>query len=165
VSDTTPAALVLGLGNPLMGDDGMGGEALRLLQEEYLVPPAVELVDGGTMGLYLLDRVARYDRLLVVDSVAANEPPGTILHLEGEEVQAIFGACLSPHQTGVSDLLAALTLLERRPAEVVAVGMVPGCLSVGLGLSDVVRENLGRVVRAVAVQLQSWGYPILKRVP
>jgi len=165
VNEPTGGALVLGLGNPLMGDDGVGVEALQFLEERYIVPPAVDLVDGGTMGLYLLDRVAGYERLLVVDSVAASQSPGTVLHLRGDEVQAVFGACLSPHQAGVSDLLAALTLLERRPKEVVAIGMVPACLNVGLGLSGPVRANLERLVKALVIQLEGWGYPITLRVP
>jgi hydrogenase maturation protease len=154
---------VLGLGNPLMADDGAGGEALRILEEQYVVPATVDLVDGGTMGLYLLDRVAGYDRVLVVDSMAVDAPPGTIVRVEGDDVAAVFGAHVSPHQAGFSDLLAALTLLGRAPAELVAIGIVPACLEVRLGVSDVVRENLESLAESLAVQLRSWDYVIRRR--
>lgn len=160
MSEKDTKTLVLGLGNPLMGDDGIGLEALRVLEEEYLSPAGVDFVDGGTMGLYLLDRVAGYRRLLVADSVALARPPGTVVRLEGREVEAVFSSCLSPHQAGVNDLIAALSLLGKRPEQMVVVGMVPEVIEVGVGISDTAAGRLEEMVACLVGELRSWGHDL-----
>lgn len=152
--------LVLGLGNPLLGDDGVGLEALRVLEEQYLPPEDIDFVDGGTMGLYLLDRVAGYPRVLIADSVALGKAPGTVVRLVDGEVEAVFSTCLSPHQVGVNDLLAALALMGQRPAQVVVVGMVPDVMEVGVGLSDVVAHHLDAMIALLVGELRSWGHTL-----
>lgn len=156
--------MVLGLGNPLLGDDGVGIEALGELERGYLLPGDIDLLDGGTMGLLLLDRVEGYDRLLIADSVTWGGSPGEIVRLDGEAVPAAFSASLSPHQTGANDLLAALTLLGRLPEQLVVIGMAPGCLEPGIGLSEPVRRGLERMVDAMAATLREWGLAPRRRV-
>lgn len=155
--------LVLGLGNPLVGDDGVGAAVLEALETHYLIPPALHLVDGGTMGLYLIDRVSRYERLLVVDCVDLEEPPGTVVRIEGEDVISAFRTRISPHVEGVNDLLTALTLMGKRPKEVVVVGMVPRRLEVGVGLSEEVRRGLKKMLDLVRSILAQWGVPLGER--
>ena len=95
--------LVLGMGNILLEDEGLGIRALEQLQQRYEMPPKVELLDGGTTGMGLLDQISRRQHLLVLDAVQTGELPGTLVKLMGDEVPVYFGMRISPHQLGLSD--------------------------------------------------------------
>ncbi len=155
--------LVLALGSAIMGDDGAGRAALELLRSEYALPDTVDLVDGGVLGLGLLDALDGYPRVLVLDCVAAGEPPGTVVRLDGEAVPAAFTRPLSPHQTGLSDVLATLNLLGRAPEHLTVIGVEPATLELGLELSEAVQAALPRMARAAADVLAEWGLPVHPR--
>lgn len=149
--------LVLGIGNRIMGDDGLGLAAIEKLSELYAIPETVDVVDGGTMGLYLIDRLCGYGKVLILDSVVVDEPPGTVIIARGDEVHTTFKTRLSPHQQGINDLIAALVLMDRKPGEIVIVGMVPRSISLTLDLSDPVSENLAKMAETAAEVLREWG--------
>lgn len=149
--------LVLGVGNILLSDEGVGVHAVRLLRERYRFPQEVEILDGGTLGLDLLPYVEEADRLLIVDAVQMDAPPGTVARLEGAEVSAVLGLKYSPHQVGLSDLLGAARLLGRAPAEVVLWGVQPASLEVGLELSPTVAAQVEVLLQNVLAELQRWG--------
>lgn len=150
-------ALVLGIGNRIMGDDGSGLAALEKLSTDYDVPDTVDIVDGGTMGLYLIDRLCGYDKVLILDSVVVDEPPGTVITARGMDVHTTFRTRLSPHQQGINDLIAALDLMDRKPEEMVIVGMVPKNISLTLDLSEEVSSNIGKMAGTAARILKEWG--------
>lgn len=149
--------LVLGVGNILLSDEGVGVHAVHLLRERYRFPQEVEILDGGTLGLDLLPYVEGADRLLIVDAVQMDAPPGTVARLEGAEVSAVLGLKYSPHQVGLSDLLGAARLLGRAPAEVVLWGVQPASLEVGLELSPTVAAQVEVLLQNVLAELQRWG--------
>ncbi|RME36805.1 MAG: HyaD/HybD family hydrogenase maturation endopeptidase [Thermoflexia bacterium] len=149
--------LVLGVGNILLSDDGVGVHVVRLLREQYRFPQEVEILDGGTLGLDLLPYVEDTDRLLIVDAVQMDEPPGTVARLEGDRVPAMLGLKYSPHQVGLSDLLAAARLRGRYPPEVVLWGIQPASLEVGLDLSPTVAAQVEVLLANVLAELQRWG--------
>ncbi len=155
--------LVLGLGNILLSDEGVGIHVVRLLRERYEFPQEVEVMDGGTLGLDLLPYVEDAQRLLIVDAVQMDAPPGTVLRLEGEEVMAIFRMQISPHQMGVHDLLAAARLLDRYPDQVVLWGVQPAVLDVGLELSPSVAAQVETLAHNVLAELQQWGIQPTRR--
>jgi len=93
-----PRTVVLGLGNLLMADDGVGLIALARLEEEWFVPRDVELVDGGTWGMNLLPVIEKADRVIFLDAIDLGDPPGTLIRLEDEEIPRFLGVKLSPHQ-------------------------------------------------------------------
>lgn len=160
----TQRILVLGVGNILLQDEGVGVHVVRRLEEQFRFPEHVDLLDGATAGLELLHHFDGVARLLVVDVVDAGKPPGTIIHLDGEELPAFFSIKISPHQLGLSDLLAVAELTGKRPAETVAIGIQPASLDTGLELSPTVAERLDDIVAAVTAQLASWGvYPTRRR--
>ncbi len=99
--------LVLGLGNILLSDEGVGVHVIHLLRERYDFPQEVEVMDGGTLALDLLPYVEDAERLLIVDAVQMNAPSGTVVRLVGEEIPGVLTLKYSPHQMGLSDLLAA----------------------------------------------------------
>lgn len=153
--------LVLGVGNLLMQDEGVGGRALEALEERFLIPPAVELLDGGTAGLELLNQLACRDALIIVDAVNSGKPPGTVVRFEGEQVPAVFRKKISPHQLGISDLLAAARLTDLLPRHVVLFGVQPAQLGTGLELSPQVAGALEEVTLLIALELASFGVDLV----
>jgi hydrogenase maturation protease len=152
--------LVLGMGNLLLEDEGLGIRALELLQQRYVIPPGIDLLDGGTTGMGLLDDISGRDHVLVLDACQTGDPPGTLVRLAGDEVPVYFGMRISPHQLGLSDVLATLELSGEKPAEVVVLGLVPQSLEMRLELSDLVEEKLESLVEAAVAELQRLGYTL-----
>jgi hydrogenase maturation protease len=154
---------VLGLGNVLLGDEGIGIVAVHRLQARFGAPPAVRFVDGGTLGLGLLDLVCGADVLLLVDAVAAAAPPGTLVRVEGDDVETAVATRLSPHQIGVGDLLTAARFLHAYPREVVLYGVVPESLELDRALSPPVAQALPGLLEAVTDELARLGHPLRPR--
>ncbi len=150
------SVLVLGLGNVLCGDDGAGVAVVHRLRRELELPPGVRMVDGGTLGLDLLALVAASDRVILVDAVRGDGPPGSPVRLAGDDVAPAVYERLSMHQIGVADLLAGAALCESYPTEVVIVGVVPATTDLCLGCTPAVAaalDDLGDRVVAELVRL------------
>jgi hydrogenase maturation protease len=153
--------LVLGLGNILLRDEGVGVRLVERLLERYLFPKGVEVLDGGTLGLDLLPYLQDAGRLLVVDAVQAGNPPGTLVRLIGEEIPAFLDASrVSPHQDGLHDLLAVARLKGALPECVVFWGVQIESLGVGLELSPAVAGRLDVLVENVIAELDRWGVEV-----
>ncbi|HVV82466.1 MAG TPA: HyaD/HybD family hydrogenase maturation endopeptidase [Kofleriaceae bacterium] len=157
VDDRIPL-LLLGLGNVLCQDDGAGVAALHRLRRAYALPAGVLVVDGGTLGLDLLPLVERAERVLLLDAVGADAPPGTLVRLEGDEVAPAVRERLSPHQIGVADLLGGAAILDHYPDEVVIVGVVPAATDLGLGCTPDVAASLDGLVLAAVAELAAMGF-------
>lgn len=155
--------LVLGVGNILLSDEGVGVHIIHLLRERYRFPQEVEILDGGTLALDLLPYVEDASRLLIVDAVQMDRPPGTVARLEGEEIPARLSLQHSPHQMGLSDLLAAARLRGRYPSESVLWGIQPASLGVGMELSPAVAAQMETLVQNVLAELQRWGIQPTRR--
>jgi hydrogenase maturation protease len=149
--------LVLGIGNVVMSDDGVGVRAVQRLAAGYRFPESVELLDGGTLGLDLLPRLEGVERLLVIDAIDAGKAPGTLLRLAGEEVPMTLQTKLSPHQMGLKDLLAVASLQGASPAEMTLLGVQPERIELGLELSPGVAAALDSLVQNVLLELKRWG--------
>lgn len=155
--------LVLGLGNLLCGDDGAGVVAVHRLRRAWAMPDGVRIVDGGTLGLDLLALVAASDRVILVDAVRADAPPGTLVRLVGDEVAPAVYERLSPHQIGVGDLLAGAALCDRYPDEAVIIGIVPATTDLQFGCTSAVEANLDALVDRVVEQLERYGAHPVRR--
>lgn len=155
--------LVLGVGNILLSDEGTGVRVVEALQDRYEVPEGVELLDGGTCGMDLLDVIADRDRLILVDVVDTGSPPGTVVCFGGGDIPAAFRTKSSPHQLGLADVLAMLALLGSAPREVTVIGVQPSSLELGLTLSPVVAERFEELVALVQDELESAGAPLIPR--
>lgn len=150
------ALLVLGVGNELLSDEGLGVEAARQLAALRLA--GVEVVDGGTVGLGLLPEIADRRGLLLLDAItAADAQPGDVITLTGDEVPRARALLTSAHEIGVAEALAAADLAGCAPGTVVAVGMVPLSLDTGFGLTETVAARIPAVVDAALAVLASWG--------
>lgn len=147
--------LVLGLGNLVHSDDGVGVQAIERLLKDDRMPAGIELLDGGTHGLALLGRISGLRRLLVLDAVDVGEPPGTIIRLEGTSLDRLPGKP-SVHQLGFADLMTALQLIGGAPEEIVVLGVQPLSTDWSADLTPPVREALDNLVAASIQQLESW---------
>jgi hydrogenase maturation protease len=147
--------LVLGLGNLVHADDGVGVHAIHRLQKDRRVPPEAVLIDGGTQGLSLLPHISGFQRLLVIDAVDVGEKPGTVIRLEGGAVEKLPGKP-SVHQLGFSDLMVAMKLLGETPDQIVVIGVQPLSTDWSAELTPQVQDQLDTVVEAVITQLESW---------
>jgi hydrogenase maturation protease len=151
--------LVLGLGNVLCADDGAGVAALHLLRRGFELGDGVVAVDGGTLGLALLPLLERAARVVLVDAIRDDAPPGTLVRLDGDEVAPAVRDRLSVHQIGVADLLAGASWVGRYPELVVLIGVVPATVELGLGRTDAVEAAIPALVDAVVAELTALGFP------
>jgi hydrogenase maturation protease len=150
--------LVLGLGNVLLEDDGVGAAAVTLLLERYTPPAGVRVFDGGTLGLSLLPYIQSADALILVDAIRADAQPGTLVRLTGDDVAPAVATRLSPHQVGVADLLDGARWLDHYPRRVALLGLVPESMELAVGLSLNVRPALPALVEAVVDEARAFGY-------
>lgn len=150
--------VILGLGSPLMGDDGLGLVALEALRARGRFDPEPELVDGGTWGMNLLPIVETADRLLLIDAIRAGGEPGDVVVLEREALPRGLGLKLSPHQIDLQEVLAIADLRGRLPAEAIAIGLEPARVELGWVLSPVVEGALGELLERIVQQLEAWGH-------
>lgn len=156
MTEVPAPTLVLGLGNELFSDEGIGIAATRVLSREHL--PDVDIIDGGTLGIELLPAVAGRTRLLIFDAVAAEEAePGEILVLSADEIRAGQQILVSAHQIGISQVLAAAELSGNAVTEIAGIGMVPFSLETGYGITPEAEERLEEMVDAGRDILRAWG--------
>jgi hydrogenase maturation protease len=151
--------VVIGLGNPLMGDDGLGLAVLDALRTDYALPPEVELVDGGTWGMNLLPVIEDADELILIDAIDAGEAPGAFVRLEHARLPRYLATKISPHQVDLRDVLGLAELRGTLPADTVALGMQPASVELRNSLSDLLRCRVRELADAVVQELARRGYP------
>lgn len=149
--------LLMGLGNLLLGDEGLGVQALQRLLKRYRLPPEIEAIDGGVMGLELVNYFEGVDDLLVIDAVRAGKAPGELVRLEGDDIPAMLAVKLSMHQVGLQEVLGVAELMGTMPRRLVVWGIEPQLLTPGVELSPAVEHQLDALVEAVAGELRGWG--------
>ncbi len=149
--------LVLGIGNLVMADDGIGVRVVQKLQQCYRFPQNVTIMDGGTLGLDLLPALEGTTHLIVVDAVETGREPGTMVRLAGEELPIALETKLSPHQMGLKDLLAVARLMGHEPGSMVLVGIQPGSIEMDEHLTDSVSAQLDVMVSNVLNELNEIG--------
>lgn len=156
--------LVVGLGNPLMTDDGVGLAALERLRTSWDPGEDVALVDGGTWGMNLLPVIEDTDRLVLLDAIRAGAAPGTLTVLEREQLPRLFAHKLSPHQIDLSEVLALAELRGTLPAEAVAFGIEPEAVEMGIGLTATAEARIDALVTLVVERLRAMGHVVESRV-
>ncbi len=150
--------LVLGIGNPLLGDDGLGVQVVRKLRTLDSLPPA-ELLDGGTAGLYLLPHLEGRSHILVVDAVDFGGTPGQIVRLRPSQVPAQVAMKLSEHQVTFQEVLALMGLMGVEPRELLLLGVQPRSTHWGDPLSPEVQAAIPQVMEEIGSQLARWATP------
>jgi hydrogenase maturation protease len=153
-------ATLIGLGNILLRDEGIGIHAIRALEARYPAPPGLEIVDGGTAGLDLLPYIEGRDRVIFVDAVNFRKEPGYIGVLENQEIPALFSHKDSLHHLGLVDVLAAAQLLDVAPREICLIGIQPHLIETGLELSEHLQAKLPLLLARILAKLHDWGLSV-----
>jgi|YelNatPaOPRAMG01_1025707.scaffolds.fasta_scaffold01785_22 hydrogenase maturation protease len=158
------ALLVLGLGNVLCGDDGLGAIAVHLLQRDFRAPRQTVVLDGGTLGLSLLPLIQDAERVLMVDAIRhAGAQPGAAVRIQGDEVMPAVRERLSVHQIGVADLLDGARLLGCCPPNITLLGLVPQDLGLGVGLSPPVKRAMPGLVATIVAEARALGFEFVPK--
>ena len=155
--------VVLGIGNILLSDEGVGVRVVDRLQAGYDLPPAVAVIDGGTCGMEMLEQLENLDALIVVDCVRHGQAPATPVLLKDEDVPVFFKTKLSPHQVGLCDVLASLEFTGRAPRKTVIVGIQPASMELGMELTPVVAARVPELLAMTVAELQSLGLDVRER--
>lgn len=155
-ADRGDRRVVLGLGNLLNRDEGLGVHALRALGERLGPDPGVELLDGGVLGLNLLPLVESCSHLLVLDAVDAGRPPGTVVELDRDRIPMLQGIKLSEHQVTFQEVLGLASIRGRLPGTLHLLGAQPADLFVGVAVSPAVDDAIPQIVERAVELLNRW---------
>ena len=147
---------ILGIGNTLYTDEGLGVHAIAALGKQYGQDAQVELIDGSTDGMSLLGPVEDTDYLIVIDAINAGKEGGTIIELHGNDIPAYYGIKMSIHQLGFQEVLLASKLREKYPKNIVMIGMQPTSLELAIGLSKTNEAQLPELIKRVEQQVNTW---------
>jgi hydrogenase maturation protease len=154
------STLILGIGNILLRDEGVGVHVVMALQGgvergEIVLPDDVEVFDGGTFGLDLIDTIAGRRKVICIDAVEADAPPATVLRFTEADLARKPAANRSLHQLGLLETLMMARQLGAAPEEVVIFGIVPKSLEPGLEMTPEVAALVPRIVERVLKELES----------
>jgi hydrogenase maturation protease len=151
--------LVLGIGNSLRCDDGIGVRIVEAMQARRPVPPGVEMRDGGTLGLSLLPEVEQADAVIVIDAAEIGAEPGTIRLFEGAAMDAqLDGKKRTAHEVALADLMAAARLMACLPAQRALLAVQPASTDWGLTPTHPVAAAIPCACALVASLLERWGH-------
>jgi hydrogenase maturation protease len=152
--------VVLGLGNLLNRDEGLGVHALRALERRLDDELGVELVDGGVLGLNLLPLVETCSHLLILDAVDAGRQPGAVVELTRDQIPLLTGVKLSEHQVTFQEVLGLASVRDRLPGTLHLIGAQPADLDIGLELSPAVAAAIPLIVERAVEVLSGWETPV-----
>lgn len=160
---SSAGTVVIGLGNPLMGDDGLGLAAAQRLLSDWDLPADLQIVDGGTWGLNLLPVIEDAARVVLLDAIDLAEPPGTLIRLPRERLPKYLATKISPHQVDLRDVLALAELRRTLPDDTTAIGLQPAVVALGDRLSPVIQGRLEELLDALAADLGARGIDVRRR--
>ena len=163
-----PVIIVLGIGNVLWADEGFGVRCAEILQQRYEFADNVQLIDGGTQGLYLIQHVQAADYLLIFDAIDYGLAPGELKVIDGDDVPKYLGAKkMSLHQTGFQEVLALAQLTGKYPEEVVLIGCQPEEIEdYGGSLRPLLKAAIEPALHYALTRLTRWGAaPVVRAVP
>lgn len=157
-------ALIGGIGNVLLGDDAVGPYVLRLLESQYEFSDDVELADLGTPALDLTHQIVGLHSLILIDSIASDDPAGTVVSYRKEDILSVAPTeRLDPHSPALSECLLAAEMLCASPENVLLVGIVGAEYEPGQPLSVPVRQAIRTAIETVQQELQGLGYSMRKK--
>lgn len=151
-------AVVLGIGNTILTDEAAGVRAAEMLEQAYRLPDNVQVIDGGTSGMEMIEDLSHLDLLIVLDVVRTGAAPGTVVKIAGDEIPVFFRKKLSPHQIALPDVLASLELLGTMPREIVVLGVEPVSLELGMEMTPLIASRVPELVARAAAELGARGY-------
>ncbi|MCF7823169.1 MAG: HyaD/HybD family hydrogenase maturation endopeptidase [Candidatus Marinimicrobia bacterium] len=161
---SNPEVVVIGLGNILMEDEGVGVHAVRHLEDKYRFNPEIEIVDGGTSGLDLLPFFGPEKSILLIDAVNFNMEPGTVASLEDDAILAQLDPKISLHHLGLSDLISISELTDRKAKKMTLLGIQPESMdNLDLEMTDTIKGIFDKVIQNALRILNEWGIDSQKK--
>ncbi|MEI7538213.1 MAG: HyaD/HybD family hydrogenase maturation endopeptidase [Comamonadaceae bacterium] len=153
-------AVVLGIGNTILTDEAAGVRAAEMLEQRYRMPDTVQVIDGGTSGMEMIEDLSDLDFLIVLDVVKTGASAGTVVKISGKEIPVFFRRKLSPHQIGLPDVLASLELLDTMPKEIIVLGVEPISLALGMDMTSTIAAKVPELVEMAVAELLARGYAL-----
>ena len=155
--DSSVDVTILGIGNLLMGDEGVGIHVIQTLEESYTFAPKINLIDGGTTGLDLIPYFEDCKKMILVDAVDFQKEPGYIGTLFNEEIHYRFNTKLSLHHAGLADVLSVIKLIDIPSPDMMLIGVQPQIVEIGIDLSNTIADKMGQVLATIIKKLDEWG--------
>lgn len=147
---------ILGVGNLLMKDEGIGVHIVQLLEKNYTFDPEVEIIDGGTSGSELYGFFDKHDKMIIVDAVNFGKEAGFIGTIENDDILSQLNTKLSMHNLGLTDVLSHVKLLDIEPSEICLVGIQPELIEYGMELSKTISDKMNRILEVIFSKLAEW---------
>lgn len=155
--------LVLGIGNILLSDEGIGVRVVEALMERYHIPETLDVMDGGTAGLELSENISNRDHVIIIDAVKTGAADGTVVELYNDQVPNLFRTHISPHQLGISDVLGILKFMGELPKAFTLFGAVPYSMDTGTELTEGFYPVLEDILQRLVSRLAELGVELEKR--
>ncbi len=152
-----PSILVLGVGNILLSDEGVGVHCINRLEQNYSFPDNVRLLDGGTLGMRLLPPISRASHLIVIDAAIGGHPPGTITKLTFDEIRAKMNAKYSLHQLDFSETLLLAETMGHLPQTVIIAIEPKDMTTLGTTLTPLLTGKLDALCEKVLDEIKAAG--------
>ena len=161
----TKNIVILGIGNILLSDDGVGIRVIERLQDRYTFAGNISLVDGGVLGLNLVSTISEADQVIVVDAVKNGENPGTLYRLEGASIPSYFEKKYSLHHVGFPEILETCRILGHVP-DIVVIGIEPEDIeSLNLELTPAIEAMVDEITAMVLQELDRLSASYRERNP
>jgi hydrogenase maturation protease len=153
MSNNRKPILVLGIGNILLRDEGIGVHVINELQNMPL-PENIEVVDGGTAGADLLDILAERQKIIIIDAIKSDSPPGTVLRFTLNDIENADKASMSMHDIGIPETLQMAKMIGVMPEEIVFFGITPENLSCGLEVSETLKRLIPAIIKLILEEIK-----------
>ncbi len=145
---------VIGIGNILFKDEGVGVYAAKYLEKNFSFSPSIDIVDGGTLGFKLMGYYQTYDRVIIIDTVSIEDEPGSVYNLPSEVLMGLGSYRKTAHEVEVLEMLEICSMLEKM-AKVSVIGIVPKDIeSVEINLTDDLKKYFLPLVNEVIKEIE-----------
>ena len=154
---TESKVAVIGVGNILLQDEGVGIHIVNALIKDYRFDPPIEIVDGGTTGMDLIPYFEENDKIIIVDAVNFDKEPGFIGSIENEDILTVLTTKLTMHHLGLTDVLSTMKVHDIKPEQMFLLGIQPDSLELDMELTDVIADRIPRMMEVLQQKLAEWG--------
>ncbi|HEX5670212.1 MAG TPA: HyaD/HybD family hydrogenase maturation endopeptidase [Sulfuricurvum sp.] len=154
---------VIGVGNILFMDDGIGVYAAKYLETNYRFDPAIDIIDGGTLGFNLMHYFSHYDQVILLDTLSIDEEAGSIYHLPSDVLLGLGDTRRTVHEVEVTQMIELASLIDAK-AYISVIGIIPSDIqTVAMDLSPIVIERFGIFIQTLLSVLKEAGITVIQK--
>ena len=155
--------IIIGVGNLLFCDDGIGVIAASFLQQNYSFSPELEILDGGTLGFNLIDYFVNYDNVFIIDTISTNDEVGSIYKIPSSELLGTNGYKNTAHEVEVLQMIEACELYEEK-SNITIFAIVPKDIqTTKIGLSEIIKEKFDMLIEELLKNIKTLGIEVVKK--